>query len=44
MPVYINTETVHVEPVPNVIEKIVEKQLITKEVQIINQIEQKYAV
>jgi hypothetical protein len=44
VPVYINTETVKVEPVTQVVEKIVEKVVLQREPQIIPQIEEKVLV
>ena len=44
VPVYINTETVKVEPVTQVVEKIVEKLSVQREPQIIPQIEERVHV
>lgn len=44
VPVYINTETVKVEPVTQVVEKIVEKLIVQREPQIIPQIEERVHV
>lgn len=44
VPVYINTETVKVEPITQIVEKIVERNILQREPQIIPQIEEKVAV
>jgi hypothetical protein len=44
VPVYINTETVKVEPVTQLVEKIVERTIVQREPQVIPQIEEKVYV
>lgn len=44
VPVYINTETVKVEPVTQIVEKIVEKEKVMVEPRIIPQVKEKVVV